>query len=172
MPKRFASFVASLALTCGAGTLVASPAQAVVAPTKLAVGQILTASASEPVPVPATWQKRVLKLTNKKRARHGLKPVRYSKCAKKYARRWAKKMAAEDFFEHQDLSGLLSCPKVWVAGENIAMGYSKPGEVVRAWMKSPGHRAIILDKRFTQLSSVGVQAPNGDVYWVQNFVGK
>ena len=34
------------------------------------------------------------------------------------------------------------------AGENLAFGYSQAGDLVRAWMNSPSHRANILDPDF------------------------
>ena len=34
------------------------------------------------------------------------------------------------------------------AGENLAYGYSEPGDIVAAWMNSPSHRANILDPDF------------------------
>ena len=51
-------------------------------------------------------------------------------------------------------------------GENIALGYSTPEEVVKGWMSSEGHRANILNKNYTD---IGVGYNNG--YWVQNFGG-
>ena len=56
----------------------------------------------------------------------------------------------------------------WVAacGENIAMGSTTPEGTMNQWMNSSGHKANILDKRFTQLG-VGVEG----IYWVQMFSG-
>lgn len=120
--------------------------------------------------VSASWSARVLKLTNKERAKRGLRPLVASPCAGKFASRWAKRLARTGKFEHQDLSGVMGCPRVWAAGENIAYGFNEPQDVVAAWMASPGHRAIILDPKYTQLGIGGFTGNDGAVYWVQDFV--
>ena len=53
----------------------------------------------------------------------------------------------------------------WTVGENLAWGSgtrSTPREIVNAWMKSPGHRANILQRRFREIG-IGVvfEAPHG-----------
>jgi len=60
-----------------------------------------------------------------------------------------------------------------IAGENIAGGQRTPEDVVRAWMNSPGHRANILNPRFTHLGSGYFTGSNGfGHYWTQMFVGR
>ena len=54
------------------------------------------------------------------------------------------------------------------AGENIAYGYRTPQAVVNGWMNSSGHRANILNARFTQIGVGYVAAGN---YWTQMFIG-
>lgn len=60
-------------------------------------------------------------------------------------------------------------------GENIAAGQATPEEVMRVWMNSPGHRANILDPRFTD---IGVGYVSGTAtsryqhYWTQLFIQK
>ena len=54
------------------------------------------------------------------------------------------------------------------AGENIAVGYSTPEQVVNGWMNSEGHRANILNASFT---TIGVGYDSTGRYWVQLFVG-
>ena len=41
------------------------------------------------------------------------------------------------------------------AGENIAMGQPTAASVMNAWMNSPGHKANILSKNFTEIG-VGI----------------
>ncbi len=53
------------------------------------------------------------------------------------------------------------------AGENIAKGQRSAEEVVKDWMNSPGHRANILNPKYTL---IGVGYYNG--FWVQEFIGK
>lgn len=54
------------------------------------------------------------------------------------------------------------------AGENIAMGQNTPEFVVECWINSEGHRANILEKRFTQIGMGYVEEGH---YWVQMFIG-
>lgn len=58
------------------------------------------------------------------------------------------------------------------AGENIAIGYETPEAVVKAWLNSPGHRANILNSKFSRIG-VAAYANTGGIYsgyaWVQEF---
>ncbi len=52
----------------------------------------------------------------------------------------------------------------WKAGENIYYGaglYSSPCLVVRAWMASPAHRAVILTKVFRDIGVGAVKTDDG-----------
>ena len=53
-------------------------------------------------------------------------------------------------------------------GENIAKGQQSAARVMAAWMSSSGHRANILNSRW---STIGICAYeyNGVMYWVQLF---
>lgn len=42
-----------------------------------------------------------------------------------------------------------------IYGENLSRGYRTASEIVRAWMRSDTHRAVMLDKRYKG-ASVGV----------------
>lgn len=48
--------------------------------------------------------------------------------------------------------------------ENIAAGQKDSGEVISAWMKSPGHRRNILG-HFTALGVSGYKSVDGTYYW-------
>lgn len=58
-------------------------------------------------------------------------------------------------------------------GENVATGHTSAKQVVDAWMKSEGHRANILNDKFTKLG-VGFEPNTGNRYrgyaWSQLFV--
>lgn len=58
-------------------------------------------------------------------------------------------------------------------GENAATGHTSAKQVVASWLKSEGHRANILNARFTSLG-VGLEPNVGNRYkgfaWVQLFV--
>ena len=58
---------------------------------------------------------------------------------------------------------------VRAAGENIAEGQRSAAEALATWMDSPGHRANILSKDYTELGTGVAAARNGRLYFVQVF---
>lgn len=56
------------------------------------------------------------------------------------------------------------------AGENIAYGQPTAQAVMDAWMNSPGHRANILNRSYTQIGVGAVSDSNGILYWTQDFI--
>ena len=55
------------------------------------------------------------------------------------------------------------------AGENIAWGYRSAPEVVDAWMRSPGHRANILNCGAKSIGTGVAYAADGTPYYTQVF---
>lgn len=55
-----------------------------------------------------------------------------------------------------------------VCGENVAEGEAKPNDIMNGWMLSPGHRANLLDRKYSQVGLGRVTTPNG-MWWTQNF---
>lgn len=58
---------------------------------------------------------------------------------------------------------------VRAAGENISEGQRSAAEAQTTWMDSPGHRANILSRDFTELGTGVAAARNGRLYFVQVF---
>jgi hypothetical protein len=67
-------------------------------------------------------------------------------------------MAANEYFAHYSPDGV--SPWHWFnragyvyahAGENLAIHFTDSTEVVEAWMKSPAHRANIVDSKYTEI---------------------
>ena len=125
---------------------------------------------SSPGPISA-FEQRVIALTNAERTERGLAPLASNAELNEAADRHAEDMSANRYFSHVGLDG----DRAWDRaedvgyssngfGENIAWGQDTPEEVVAAWMKSPGHRANILN---TSWKDIGVGFENE--YWVQNF---
>lgn len=56
------------------------------------------------------------------------------------------------------------------AGENIAWGQKSPEAVMQAWMNSDGHRANILNPKFTKIGVGHYQDANRTNYWTQLFI--
>ena len=53
-------------------------------------------------------------------------------------------------------------------GENTATGSSAPERIVRAWLESPGHRAVLLDPMQEEVGLGGVLDTDRPV-WVADF---
>jgi len=54
-------------------------------------------------------------------------------------------------------------------GENVAYGYRSPDAVMDGWMNSEGHKANILNERFTKIGVGHYKGSNGYDYWSQLF---
>jgi len=90
------------------------------------------------------------------------------------ARAFSADMAARDFFGHTDPDGRDPWDRAADAGitnlaaENIARGQQTPAAVMKAWMKSTGHRANILNCGYRTLG-VGAHFAAGGPWWTQDF---
>jgi uncharacterized protein YkwD len=56
------------------------------------------------------------------------------------------------------------------AAENIAYGQRSAQEVMNSWMNSPGHKANILSKSYTQIGVGVAKKSNGTMYFTQMFL--
>jgi uncharacterized YkwD family protein len=117
---------------------------------------------------------KVLELVNIERAKEGLSPLVMDSRLQQVATEKSKDMAISDYFSHTSPnygSPFDMMKKFGVsymaAGENIAMGYRTPEEVMDGWMNSPGHKANILSSKY---GKIGIGVYFGDsVYWTQMF---
>ena len=128
--------------TPAAATTPAPPAQAVLAP------------ALHPV------EARVVERTNAQRAHFGLRPLAVDHRLVNSARRHTAWMTRRRTLTHTTQP----------VGENIAMGQNSSREVITAWMSSSGHRANILNPGYTRIGVAAYTAPDGTVYWCQQFL--
>ena len=99
-------------------------------------------------------------LLNDIRRSHGLRPFHVNARLSAASQRHTNAMVDRRFFAHGDFVGriraahYLSGSRGWTVGENIAWGswdYASPKETVRGWMKSPPHRANIMNRRFHEI---------------------
>ena len=125
--------------------------------------------------VSASFDSQILLWTNVARRQHGLAPLRAGGCVDRFAERWTVNMAARNSFRHQALRPILKRCHRHAAAENIALGGSgslSAAQVVQLWMHSAGHRANILNPRYTRLG-VGTwrSASTGRLYVTQDFAG-
>lgn len=122
---------------------------------------------------PAGEKNEILRLVNEERAKAGLSALEYRADAQSAADIRANEIVT--VFDHTRPDGsscftVLDGIKKTAAGENIAEYYQTPAQVMDGWMNSPGHKANILNDKFTGLA-VGIAESGGKKYWVQIFVG-
>ncbi|MDY0395785.1 CAP domain-containing protein [Virgibacillus halophilus] len=121
------------------------------------------------------YEQQVVDLTNQERAKEGLKPLKADVELSKVAREKSHDMAVNGYFSHNSptYGSPFDMMKSWgisynTAGENIAKGQKTPQEVVNAWMNSEGHRANIMNPKFTK---IGVGYSSQGNIWTQQFIG-
>ena len=116
------------------------------------------------------YQDQVLALTNLERTRRGLRALAPSTCADGFADSWAATLAGRGTLSHQQLGPIMSACTAWGVGENVAYGNSTAPELVQMWMDSAGHRANILNPKFSHLGVGAVQTSTGRWFGVQVFL--
>ncbi len=122
---------------------------------------------------------KTITLVNEQRTQQGGKGLIHDKELSKVAQAKAQDMAENNYFSHTSptygsVSQLLSTFNYkWTAyGENIAKGQRTPEEVVQDWMDSPGHRANIVNEKFTHIGTGYATDATGTTYWVHQFSRK
>ncbi|MEK7062859.1 MAG: CAP domain-containing protein, partial [Patescibacteria group bacterium] len=104
-------------------------------------------------------------LANKDRSEQKLAYLKINPKLEAAARLKAKDMAEKGYFAHYSPEGV--SPWHWIkesdynfiyAGENLAVNFDDSGAVNTAWMASPGHRANILNDKFTE---IGIASQKG-----------
>ncbi|GAA3071674.1 hypothetical protein GCM10020254_14360 [Streptomyces goshikiensis] len=127
-----------------------------------------------PVGAPAGEAAEVIRLVNIERGQAGCGALTANARLTQAAQSYTEVMARSGELSHtgpdgSTMSGRISATGYkWSAtGENIAKGQADAAAVVDAWMKSPGHRANILNCNFTEIG-VGVQKAGGP-WWTQDF---
>ncbi len=123
----------------------------------------------------SAYEKKVVELVNEIRKEYGLSELKLNTKLCAVARAKSQDMKDNNYFSHT--SPTYGSPfdmmksfgiSYRTAGENIAMGYRTPEEVVDGWMNSEGHRANILNGSFKEIGMGHVA--NGN-YWTQMFIG-
>jgi uncharacterized protein YkwD len=131
-------------------------------------------------------------LLNEERTSRGLRPLREHVALRSAAQSYAELMDEHNFFAHVSPGGSTMVDRLrrgtsylrdgrsWVVGENLAWGAGgaeTPARIVRAWMRSPGHRKNILNGRFRDIGIgitdgapvTGVTAASDAATYVNNF---
>ena len=124
-------------------------------------------------------QEKVIDLTNEVRVREGVSPITYVESLGQSSLHKATDMAEKVYFEHvspegKKLKNFLEDVgyRYSVAGENLAVGFSSPEAMVKAWVESPTHFSNLIDPDFKDIgvgSAVGMYGGNLAVYVAQHF---
>ncbi|MDO8188284.1 CAP domain-containing protein [Conexibacter sp. JD483] len=160
-----ASYVALPAAAHGAGPAKSSTAACASAQTEVVAATIAKANSA------------TLCLLNRERAARDLSPLKLDRRLSGSAVAHSRDMVRRGYFEHDSPDGrspfqrMLATSYVpkgasWTLGENIGWGtlsLAQPAALVRAWMKSPAHRANILNPRFREIGiGIAVGVPLAD----------
>ena len=137
-----------------------------------------------PVPANAAQVRAAtLCLINAQRARNGRAPLTENAVLQRAAELHSLDMAKRKFFEHPDPDGVQPDARIVhqgyppiLVGENLAWGElaeSTPAKIVSMWMKSPGHRANMLEPGYREIGigfafeapeAQADAAPGGDLH--------
>lgn len=110
-------------------------------------------------------ERATLCLLNRERRAYGLRRLSANGALRLAGARHASDMVRRDYFSHTAPGGISFVSRIketsyirpqaaWTVGENLAWGAGSsatPRSIVRSWMKSPGHRANILKRRYRQI---------------------
>jgi uncharacterized YkwD family protein/spore coat assembly protein SafA len=143
-------------------------------PALIQVGQVINIPEAAPL---KSFEDEVIRLVNVERVRNGLMTLQTNWQASRVARIKSQDMINNKYFNH--ISPVYGSPfkmlenfglRFSAAAENIAKGQRTAQEVVNSWMNSPGHRANILGKSFTQIGVGVAKDASGVLYWTQLFL--
>ena len=127
-----------------------------------------------PSSAPAQARSATLCLINQKRKAYGRRSLRSNNLLAAAGRRHSRDMVRNQYFTHNSRggrkfdarirsAGYLAGASTWDVGENLGWGAgvkATPRQMVKAWMASPTHRRVLLDRRFTQVGiAIAAGAP-------------
>ncbi len=128
------------------------------------------ASTTSPAMAAYTYEQRVQQQVNRVRRNRSLPALRWAACPDRLAERWSAHLAAHDLFHHRSMQTVLDGCAASYAAETLARGAIAPKRVVRLWMNSPGHRAILLTRKVRRIGVGATLDDGGRWVVVANFV--
>jgi len=150
------------------GSVVSEIGKQILAPTPLNIG----GKASNVI----LLKSKIITETNLQRQENGNLPaLKENTLLDSVASAKANDMFINQYFEHVSPTGVDPGKLVQssgydyiVAGENLILGnFSSEKEVVQDWMNSPGHRANILNNRYTEIGVAIVEGTyKGETVWI------
>jgi uncharacterized protein YkwD len=124
-----------------------------------------------PVHAAPSFDEAVLMRLNETRRAYGLRPVRQTLRLRWVARHHSTFLARARRLQHDSADGssfarrIRRVARYRRAGETVAFGRT-PRWIVRAWLESPAHRAIILDGRYRFVGIGAARGPAGRMMYV------
>lgn len=121
----------------------------------------------------------LIDLANETRLKYGETPLVRNQLLEEASRLKAEDMATYQYFAHNSPTGVT--PWYWMkkagydflyAGENLAVDFTQSQDVNDAWLKSPTHRANILNSKFKEIGisvKEGMIDGHNTIYVVQMF---
>ena len=147
----------TIALAAAGLGMISAPAQA-------------AASSSSVMSMSAdNYESRVQYWINVKRANRGLGKLRLQTCTDGTAERWAKYLATNDEFYHQDMGYVLDRCDAYYAGETLGRGAISPRYLVKLWMNSPAHKDVLLSRHARRIGVGSYVDSNGQWVTAANF---
>jgi uncharacterized protein YkwD len=115
-------------------------------------------------------ERAIVRAINRQRSKHGLSALRSSRRLAKAADYHSWEMLDANYFAHESRDGgpfdqrVRRFARHKALGETLAMlggcGRKAARRVIRMWMNSPGHRAVLLSSRYRR---VGIGTRTGDL---------
>ena len=115
----------------------------------------------------------MVRAINKVRASHGLSPLKRSNSLHRSSSRFARQLMTRDVFAHG--ARIAVAGRFDWAGENLELHYGwrpRPRYVVKRWLASPAHRAVLLSNEWRWVGvgrSRGLFSSNTATIWVGHF---
>ncbi|RKP26652.1 hypothetical protein SYNPS1DRAFT_21631 [Syncephalis pseudoplumigaleata] len=142
----------------------------------LLLRKILSSDDDDDDDEPSISLAKIACLINEERHAHQLSPVSVSRVLSTAAQQHTVDQAQMHEMTHTGSDGTRPSQRVRRAGydyravgECVAFGYESEDEVVRAWMNSPPHRAIILDHTYRELGIGYARSADSVPYWTIDF---
>jgi uncharacterized protein YkwD len=160
--------------------------RALIASFMLAAVLLMASAGSASATVNSTYRWRLFLAINEVRAGHGLAPVHLASGLRNAAQAHSNDMVSRNYFAHTSPTGSTLYYRIthstfrtygaWLAGENLAWGtgtIGSPRNVIRMWLLSPEHRAILLSSRYTYVgvgrAVGGFQGFEDAIVWTVDF---
>ncbi|SDQ36210.1 CAP domain-containing protein [Quadrisphaera sp. DSM 44207] len=104
-------------------------------------------------------------LVDAARAEHGLAPLTRDPAVEAVAQRWSQALEARGALAHDPALHAALSPLVSAARENVGVTSGAPADVHAAWLRSPSHRATLLDPD-VDTAGIGVEHGADGRTWV------